>query len=401
MHNYQVIKPFGGKLWLLISMVLLMSACTKKDILPEPVGNPVPYTDSVTKTWQQIMDKPAYTFFKAAFAHSGMTEIMKNSSAQYHTIFMATDAAFANAGWTMDAINAAPAEVLDSLLSYHIVEGSFKPANISGINGSVPLTTMLGSSTVYATGNFYTYKLFAGHTADSLLIDGIGAAKWNTGEAAINGYVYPIERLLQKPEITTLQYLENDPRFTFLMYAIQLSEAAYQDNSSGIEYHTLLGGFPGIDFTFFAPTNKAFQNIGLNTMDDIKAYVDRTLPLPYPDLDANLYYINPLTTIDSLLVPLGLETFNSAANSYYPISLCFFTNDILQNGAALSGMVLKQGSIYNSPPVKISLRLSNQNGKPMIGQLGSAKPLTPLAQTNIRTLNGVVHVLDEGIPLRY
>ncbi len=403
----KVISAACGKVLLLMSVVmLLVSSCSKKDIQPEPVGEAVPYTPPATRKWQAIMKDPSYTYWNAAWRRSRMDTLVAGIGAAYYTIFMATDKAFTDAGWTMAKISAADTAVLDTLLAYHIVPGFYRPDNLSALRGSLPLKTLLTSGSVadHTPDNPYTYKLYVGYQPDSLVIDGIPANKWKTGEEALNGYVYPIERLLKKPEMSMLQYLESDPRFSLFLSAIRISDQVYSDNYVSIFNEQFLAGNPdyGVVSTLFAPTNRAFQNSGFNTAADIQAYVDNSLVdgyLPYADYDSNFFFVQPVTAIDSLLLPHGLEESQAASGGGYITDISFFTNDLLQNGPALSGMLIKPGQMYNNPPVLVSLRFSNNNGKPMVQRLGSARPPLPLAETNIKVLNGVIHVVDESLLL--
>lgn len=388
---------------LLLLVLVLAGACTKKDILPEPIGEKVPYTGAPTKSVKEIMDGASYTYWKAAWNRSGMAAVIKNGGAAYHTLFMPTNQAFEAAGWTMNKINTATVADLDSLLSYHVVKGLYKPENFTGIQGNVLLTTVLkrGDLPGYNDQQPYIYNLSAGVSGDSLLVNGLPANKWSAGEEATDGYVYPVAHLVPKPETNMWQYLEADPRFSLFVAAMRMSDEVYMENGVGISHETYLSGFvPVIRFTLFAPTNKAFQQSGFNTEDDIRAYMERSLPLGYADYDENWYYQQPKTAIDSLLFVHGLETYEAGTGNYtYPINLSFYSNDLAQNSTQLSGLLLKPGEMYNNPPVAVHLAFSAVNGKPMVKRLGSTRAPMALTQTNINTTNGVIHVLDEGLLL--
>ena|GEM_PF-2279519 len=395
-----------NKMLLAAVVMLLVASCTKKDIQPAPVGEAVPYTPPATRKWQAVMKDPSYTYWNAAWRRSRMDTLVGGSGAAYYTVFMATDKAFTDAGWTMAKINAADTADLDTLLAYHVAPGFYRPDNLSTLRGSLALKTLLTSVHVadHSPGNPYIYKLYAGYQSDSLVIDGKAVNKWKTGEEALNGYVYPIESLLKKPEMSMLQYLESDPRFSLFLAAIRISDQVYSDNYVSIFNEQFLAGNPdyGVVSTLFAPTNRAFENSGFHSAADIQAYVDMSLVdgyLPQPDYDSNFFYQQPVTAIDSLLFPHGLEAFRAGSGGGYITDLSFFTNDILLNGAAISGMLIKPGQLYNNPPVLVHLRFSSDNDRPMVLRLGSARAPLPLVETNIKVLNGVIHVVDESLLL--
>jgi uncharacterized surface protein with fasciclin (FAS1) repeats len=399
MSNVLTGKTYSNS-WLVLMLMLVMAAgCTKDDIMPEPIGDKIPYTAPGTKTWQAIAQDAPYTLWNAAWKRSHLAEWVIRSGTAYQTVFLPTDQAFANAGWTLATINAADIADLDSLLAYHIVEGFYKPENINGIKGSLQLKTLLKSETVkgYRPDKPYTFKLYAGYYADSLMIDGKAVNKIDKGFEAINGYVFPVASLLARPKMSIWEYLESEPRFSLFVAAMHISNEIYLADYISIDHEAFLRGDYGplVMATLFAPTNNAFIKHGFNTPDDIRAYVEKSLPIPYPDYDENWFYQQPVTAIDSLLFPHGLEGYRFSAGSGFPVDVSFFTNDITDNGNAISGMLIKPGQMYNSPPAVLNLSFSSSSGMPMVKRLNSTKEATPLLDTNIKLYNGVVHVVDD------
>ncbi|BAV06010.1 Uncaracterized surface protein containing fasciclin (FAS1) repeats [Filimonas lacunae] len=392
------IKAAAFAVWMPALLVLLqLGACTKKDIMPEPVGEPVPYKDTAIRSWKEMMEKPGYTLWKAAWNRSDMNAIAgADKAGAFLTVFMPSDQAFQAAGYTMEVINSASKETLDSLLSYQVVPGKYTPDNISHIKGSAQLKTLLTNDAVmgYNTSQPYIYILYAGYFHDSLVINGANVAKWGTGQDAADGYVYTTAVVLQKPMQTMWEYIESHPELSLFKAAIEMSDYEYSMGWSGMNNQMLLMGSPGFEFTLFAPSNKAFEAAGFTTAEDIQNYINNSLPVKDPDYDENWYYQNPTTAMDSILFAHGLEAYLFAGQYYYPVSTTYFTNDLIQNAAGLSGVEIKPGTMYSSPPGIIHVDFSVVNGQLRVKRYKANHTPIPLAQPNIRVLNGAIHVVD-------
>ncbi|MDR6339846.1 putative surface protein with fasciclin (FAS1) repeats [Filimonas zeae] len=392
------IKAAAFAVWMPALLVLLqLGACTKKDIMPEAVGEPVPYKDTAIRTWKEMMDKPGYTLWKAAWNRSDMNTLAAADKAgAFVTVFMPTDQAFTAAGWTLDVINNAGKETLDSLLSYHIAPGKYNPANIAGIRGSVQLKTLLTNDVVmgHNSSQPYIYSLYTGYLNDSLVINGVRAAKWGKGQDAGEGYVYTTDVVLQKPMQTMWEYIESNPEFSLFKSAVEKSDFEYSMGWSGMNSQMYLMGMPGFEYTLFLPSNKAFALLGIYTDEDVQNYINRSLPVKDPDYDENWFYVNPTTSMDSILMAHGLDAYLYGGSINYPVSAAYFSNDLVQNAAGLSGVEIRPGVQYSSAPGVINVDFSVANGQPQVKRHKANHTPMPLAQSDIRVLNGVIHVVD-------
>lgn len=392
------IKAAAFAVWMPALLVLLqLGACTKKDILPEPVGEPVPYKDTALRTWKEMMEKPGYTLWKAAWNRSDMNTIAAADKAgAFVTVFMPTDQAFTAAGWTLEVINNAGKETLDSLLSYHIVSGKYTPDNIANTRGSSLLKTLLTNTEVMGANPYqpYIYTLYTGYLNDSLVVNGVRAAKWGTGQAAADGYVYTTAVVLQKPMQTMWQYIESNPEFSLFKAAVEKSDFEYSMGWSGMNNQMYLMGTLGFEYTLFLPSNKAFEAAGFYTDEDIQNYINRSLPVKDPDYDENWFYVTPTTSIDSILMAHGLDAYLYGGSVNYPVSAAYFSNDLVQNAADLSGVEIRPGTMYSNPPGMIHVDFSVVNGEPRVKRYKANQTPMPLAQRDIRVLNGVIHVVD-------
>ncbi|MBN9297320.1 MAG: fasciclin domain-containing protein [Filimonas sp.] len=371
-------------------------SCRKQDILPEPVGEPIPYKGA-DKTWQQLLDASPYTFFQTAWKRSNMGDIIKKDAAAFYTFFVPSDKAFQDAGWTLDKIKTVPVAQLDTLLSNYTVSGIFKPVIFETITGSQALRTLARRNDLpnyQFSGKFYTTFLFTAKHGDSLYVNGMGMNKWGTGKEGTNGMIYPIEKLITRPEKTMWEYLTEDPRFSLFTDAVLINDSLYQSDWRSVNPINILQSGPDYpQFTLFAPTNDAFKKIGIQTTDDVRDYCMRVWPLPQPDYDPDFFYQDPITSLDSILFPHGLEMYR-----YYTgqgTGPVFFTNDFLDNGPVLSNIMLAAGQKYSSPPLYLRIAFSKQNEEPLVKRFGNKGNAMQLKEKNIRVTNGVIHIVDE------
>lgn len=396
-----------GKLLRGILPALLLLACVscrKQDIEPEPVGEAVPY-DGPTRTLQQVLEKSPYTLFYAAWKRANMDAHLDAEGANTFTVLAPTDKALQQAGWTAEKINQASPETLDTLLSYYVTNTEMRPASLASIAGNVPLSTLLKSGDVpnYSADLPYNYKLFAGVYNDSLVINGLAVAKWGTALAATTATIYPVEKMLPLPKMDMLAFLQSDERFSLFLEACRINDSLYIDHDPWnlyLQNLPLLTAQPmtGGQFTLIAPTNNAFHKSGFNTVEDIRAYSVKSLPIGEPDYNDEYYYVYPSTAMDSILMPYRMDYVGDRgpANGIADMNPAFYYNDLLLN-KGVSGMMLKIGAVYNNAPQYYRLQFINSNGEVKVKRLGSSAAPLPLSQTNIQVLNGVVHVVDEGL----
>lgn len=388
-----------------IILLLVFVSCRKQDISPEPVGKPVDYNGPAASL-KEVLEKSPYTFFNTAWKHAGMDAILEATGSKAFTLLAPTDKAFQNGGWTMEKINAATPEVLADLLSYYVAPGNNLPESLSALTSNIVLTSLKKSADIpnYSVDYPYTYLLFAGVHHDSLMINGEPVSKWGNALQSITATIYPVDKLLSLPQIDMLSYLQSDERFSFYLEACRINDSLYLDAfpfDNGLLNLPLLTAMPltGGQMTLFVPTNNAFRNSGFNSVEDIRAYSIRALPIGYPDLDADNYYVYPTTAMDSLLLPnrFDFAGISGPSTGLRDMNMVYFENELLDNGSSISGLLIRAGSLYNLKSQVIRLNFSNNNGQLLVKRLGSGKAGHPLADKNIRVLNGVIHVVDEGL----
>lgn len=389
-----------ARISLLLLLILAVTACRKQDIEPEAVGEAVPHGTGPDKTWQQQLAASSYTRFREAWQHSGMEEIVKKDGAGFYTLLVPTDKAFDEAGWTSAKIQAADATTLNDLLSFYILPAHLQPENIAAIKGSAAAATLSSRSFADREAWYKDYLdfQFVAKSGDSLLVNGIALSKWGQSLEATNGAMYPIDHFIAKPTQSMWEYLQSQPRFSLYVDALHICDSLYESAYMLQPLALLRSSSQYIQFTMFAPNNDAFIKNGFHNADDILQYCLRSWPLPDPGYDENMYWQQPVAAIDSLLMACGPEVVNAAqidGAGAARVGPVFFTNDLANNAAELSGMMLYQGQAYNNPPVVINLSFINNNGQPEVRRLQTNYPWLSLKSRNIRVINGVIHEVDD------
>jgi uncharacterized surface protein with fasciclin (FAS1) repeats len=274
-----------GIFWLL----LLIGACTKvapvRSLTP-PNNNPDTARDVV-----KVLDSlPGFSLFALAAQRGGVDTLLDPGT--FYTLFVPTDSAMQAAGLTAQAIAALPTDSLGKWVQYHIVFGNTSAAALTNAPVSVQLFGIrqdyLYTSSNH-TYNVFQYSLFVKENG-VLYINGVAS---NSGEAVIqagNGYLYPINRVLQAPTQTVYGLIGSRPELSMYYFAINVIDSvteaflggqvpSYLDSVvfSQLQYVKQAGSQNSnpiaVQPTVFAPTNTAFQQAGFASTDDIRNYV--------------------------------------------------------------------------------------------------------------------------------
>ena len=113
---------------LFASSCLIISACNKAPLEPEPIVLPA---QAVSPTLASLLDNNEFSFFKAAVIKAGLLPNLASTTARY-TVFAPTNSAFILSGIpSVDVINSLPTATLAGLISYHIVPQTLLAQNIS------------------------------------------------------------------------------------------------------------------------------------------------------------------------------------------------------------------------------------------------------------------------------
>lgn len=376
-----------NRIWPVSALLLLMFfSCRKQEVQVEPIGEPVPY-DGPVQSLARVLDSSGLTLFNTAWKRSGMDNRLFASGIPSYTLLAPVNEALEAAGWNLEKINNSTPETLDTLLAYYTLEGTYRPANMNQLSGNTRVNTLL---TAYLPDydKTYQYALYIGLHNGALMVDGKKANNGAQPLEAVNGVIYPIDHLLERPVKNIYDYLLADPRFTLYMEALRISDSLYEQ--TGYHYPVVnisrLSGVGSHGVTLLAPTNEAFRKSGFTTVEDIRDYILR-VPLEYPS-EVGGYFVVPTTAMDSLI------KVNYIISSLFETA--YFTNDMTDN-PALSGLLLERGSPGFTPSVYIGLDFINDGGALRIRRRNTTQPPLQLAGQDIRLLNGVVHIINENL----
>jgi transforming growth factor-beta-induced protein len=177
------------------------------------------------------------------------------SGAGNFTVFAPNNQAFINAGFaTIADIQAADANTLLAVLTYHVLSSRVAAANIP----------QAANTQVSSLGG----NLFATRTANNnVFINGIRVIAADI--EADNGIIHVVESVLLPPSGNIVDVAVSNPNFSFLAAAVVRASSGSANLAE-----ILSGNGP---FTVFAPTNQAFIDAGFATIDAINAADPETL----------------------------------------------------------------------------------------------------------------------------
>lgn len=243
--------PIRQKWGLLLSLVavlsVLFSACKKQD------NNP-PTLPTINEL---ITSGSQFALLKAALTRAGLDATL--GQAGTYTLFAPTDAAFKLLGYAdVNAINAAPAALLKTVLQYHLLGTRLASADIPvGVN--TPEQTLAGMP-------LYVSKVTSA-TGTSTTVSINGARILQADGAASNGTIHVIDHILIPPALGDIPTTIQNINVLLPSASFKLLQAAVTKAGVG---SSLTATGP---LTVFAPTDAAFQAVGFDSAAIAKAPV--------------------------------------------------------------------------------------------------------------------------------
>ncbi|GAB3711384.1 fasciclin domain-containing protein [Spirosoma flavus] len=324
-----VLRDWGLLLSILSGLTVFFSACKKQE-------ETAPALSTIS---QLISNGSRFTILKAALTKAGMDATLNQAGT--FTLFAPTDDAFKAFGYAdVAAINAAPAELLKSVLQYHVLSTRIGAANIqAGLNN--PQQTM-ANAPVYISKVTLTSGTSTSATSSSATTISVNGARIVQADgAATNGVVHAIDRILLPPifgdVVKTIQGIPTlVPSASF-----KLLQAAVTRVGSA----TTLASANTI--TVFAPTDAAFRAAGYDSTAIAKA---------------------PVATLNSVL---GYHVLTS--RTYTPL---------ITNGSSLTTL---QGGTITATSSATAVTLTGK---------GNGTSAANVTFPDITATNGVVHIID-------
>jgi uncharacterized surface protein with fasciclin (FAS1) repeats len=217
----------------LTTMVVLFTNCKKDNEDPGP--------QTITEI---VVENPDFSILEAAVLRiDGLAEALSGGTL---TVFAPNDAAFANAGLTLEAIETMDETVLAGILNYHVLGTTIVS---SAVPASAAVATLQGA------------QLYVSNNVNGVFANGIPVIAADV--AASNGVIHVIDNVLIPPSLSIAGLLSANPDYTYLVAAVV--RAGLLDAVSN----------PG-NLTVFAPDNDAFIAAGFPTIESIET-ADATL----------------------------------------------------------------------------------------------------------------------------
>ncbi|RAJ80254.1 fasciclin domain-containing protein [Chitinophaga dinghuensis] len=382
-------------------LLVFISACTKTEEPPKPIGGKLPFDSTVNKSLAQLVDSiPEASIFSAAIKRTSIRRYMdslagKNPSGPY-TMFVPTNKAWQDAGFTADNIGAVPVATLDTMIRYLTIPGGI-PANTANLFGETnyyPITyrdrtitrSQVPSPFLSWTTMYYYYRIIVGMTDGVLRLNGKAVSK-QAGISATNGTLYLLDSMVNKPYYESYQVLRYDTAFSFYMAALKKSNALYvakgiigQFNDTATLVLTVGSDQPGKEpFAItFAPDNNAFRKAGFNAIADINSYIDKSALASAPN------YTQMRTNMDSILVNHQLL---SNYNTVNPALTYLYSTDFR--------LGLYSVNLSNAPQPG-AVFVTNINGQAVLHRQDypQGRGAAIIAPSDITTLTGVIHRVD-------
>jgi uncharacterized surface protein with fasciclin (FAS1) repeats len=236
-----------------LSTCLVLSACNKVPLDPEPIKAPV---QDQTPTLATLLDNAEFSFLKAAVVKAGLLPNLASTTARY-TVFAPTNTAFILSGIpSIDVINSLPDASVAGLVSYHIIPQTIASTNISSDFPNYEYPTVLnptiGSPAFNPLVRLTTYPSLRG---DAAWVNNVPVTQLNI--RAVNGVLHKVYTLISPPSKYLWNYIADNSDLTYLKAAIIRADSGVVEKS---QLQTALNAF-GVNLTLLAPTNLAFQTL--------------------------------------------------------------------------------------------------------------------------------------------
>ncbi|GAA4312367.1 hypothetical protein GCM10023149_07700 [Mucilaginibacter gynuensis] len=341
-----------------ISLTLTLSGCLKASdaqLNPEPA---LPFKgDNLVKT---LAGQSSLHLFYQAFNRLKLAASIDSSKA--YTIFAPTDSAMMAAGLDEAGINQLDIDSLRKLITYQIGIGALDERALSNSVVTPQIITLKKDPVKDpSTGTIYQRSpiLFVKQTG-AIYFNGVPLNKSAPVIPATNGYLYPVSGFIaQIPAPTLYDIIKTDPELSMYYKALMIEDSVLVANSGGgdIAFFSAPGSIyrtNGMYPTILAPTNKAFNDAGFYTAEDIVKYADSG-PYIGPDFnDFITFHYSPLDTVlrhHVLYSPLGASDGSNGLSIY---AVRVFYNDML-NTAINNGVYNTWGKALPGFPTYYSM----------------------------------------------
>ena len=324
-------NAFAGRKWallaiLLTTLTLSFTACKKADTT----------TPTLSTIGEIINTGSRFTLLKAALVRAGLDGSL--TQAGTYTVFAPTDDAFKAFGYVdAAAINAAPVDLLKTVLQYHVLSTRVGTSDIPTAVNTTQQT--LAGLPVYLSKITSTSATSTSTTSATVSIN--GAHILQADGIASNGTIHAIDRVLLPPVFGNIVATIQGIPLLLPTASFKLLQAAVAKAGIGASL-TATG-----PLTVFAPTDAAFKAVGIDS-----AAIAKT----------------PATTLTAIL-------------SYHVLNSRTYT-PLITSGASLSTL---QGGTITAGTSTTALTVTGK---------GNGGMASTIIGPDITATNGVVHIID-------
>ncbi|QIH35383.1 fasciclin domain-containing protein [Sphingobacterium sp. DR205] len=402
----------------IFAVVLLFSGCKKTEFMPDAVGEEIP-----VPTYPSLLEGlPENTsLFKAMWQKADMDKVLATEQAQAKLTFLVSNnSAMETAGYTAVKIQQLTKDSLQTVLRYHVLNGAISSDQLAMIGRDLTYFTLLkhpkfldgeprDGTLVRTVPYFYRQQLSM--DGGNFIIDG---KKLKIGQelAVAQGHVFIIEQVLKAPQKQMYDFLVKDGRFSLYLKSMELSNTEYANDfmmnmypGFGLPVRFMLDWnyyFEGtfhysserprhvIHCTLFAPTDAAFNRMGIYTEADLRALNGR-IETPW------YYETNQLTPVDSLLKYqyIGGARLETGYNEDYSMVTVDVQMDRFLNNATIFSQMLDNNRLTEFK--NIYHRFYHEGNRIRVGHVKSKEQPSDIIEENINTIQGPVHVVDRII----
>lgn len=421
----------GIAVFLIYSAFLFQSSCKQNEFIPPAVGEKIPFENKSFKPLTDVIQESSANIFKTAWAKSNMIKILDSigKDKTEFTLLIPSDQAFEKVGINLQKVNQMTSNSLDTLLLYYTIRNRLKDTVLKNRNDNLIAYTLLYEKGYLTLNRFFDIEPINNNLYDferyfyrhalkiqdnNLFVNGTYVGQ-NKYVPTSTGSVYFIEKVIPRTGKTVLEILESTPKFSLfletLKYSDELYELEYAKKNEGRKInrpsfanrHLWQKGENSLVLfqTFFFPTNKAFEKVGIKTIEDIKRFNQERFK-PSWKLEGGNYNMEGQFPIDSLLdyhVSLGFYSnysrlnwrFNKRSDKRWIYSNLFSEEKLLKK------LVYSNSDFnLNEEILWPFIHQIDNNGRFLIGLSGSNQ-MSMVDEPNIPSLMGPIHAMDDLI----
>ncbi|MFC3196468.1 fasciclin domain-containing protein [Parapedobacter deserti] len=408
-------------LYIIVALFCIIGTYScKQEFFPPEVGAPIPIDqdDIVYPALLEALPETGYETFKAIWSRSGVKDVI--AAGEYgkenFTYFVPNDEVMAAAGYTISTIQGMSDLSLDTLVRMHVMRSKVVIADLFP-GTDLAFHSLLQIDELFITHqSSYVFRHYLHKTDDGLLHNGISMELFeefsvNNGNAVLVGSVIAL------PDKQVIDVIKEDNRFNLFLKAMDLNvemrvkfyEANWYTNAAlmdralyehpfVLDENTIPSNYiPHLpSLTVFLPTDEAFHQVGIHTIEDLIA-VSQRADLGDVSGDDWSGRETPLENILHLHTIRGSANVSITNNFQIP-ELPLYVQ--VSNSGASNSTFFKRD--FLNPQFSKAAALasydfgSSGSGKVTVQASGSAYEPATISET-IMTWQGPVHIVDRLI----